>query len=242
MAATLEVLLREAITTPEKRSLFLQTLIRSDVYVICVDEVKDTDKDGIQLKLKTIVNPEKEKFIPFFTSYKELLRFTQRYVNYYKINCLRLFDLIQNQNAVLNPNYYSKEFASKEMQAILMVARSMNIPQISMNSGDDVTYSRPSGYYTELKRAAIKIFQKHDNVNEAFLLNMNRNDDKNQLLIVVNMLGNSGKLFKEISKPLLKQIATHENLNFITTENQKIRKVIKDEIPFYVRKKKKYEK
>ncbi|MDR0920054.1 MAG: enhanced serine sensitivity protein SseB [Oscillospiraceae bacterium] len=239
---TLEVLLKEAITTPEKRSVFLQTLIRSDVYVICVEDVKDTDKDGIHLKLKTIMNPEKKMFIPFFTSYKELLRFTQRYVSYYKINCLRLFDLIQSQNAVLNPNYYSKEFTSKEIQAILMVARNMNIPQITMNTAEEVTYTRPIGYYTDLKKAAIKLFQKHDNVNEAYLLNMNRSDGRTQLLIVVNMAGNSGKLFKEISKPLIKQIASHESLNFISTESPKIRKVVKDEIPFYVRKKKKYEK
>lgn len=31
----LDELLREAIAHPEKRSLFLQTLIKSDVYVIC---------------------------------------------------------------------------------------------------------------------------------------------------------------------------------------------------------------
>lgn len=234
---TLEVLLKEAITTPEKRSIFLQTLIRSDVYVICKEQVNDGN-EGIHLKLKTIASPEKKNFIPFFTSYKELLRFTQRYVDHYKINCLRLFDLIQTQDAVLNPNNYSTEFSGKEMQAILMVARNMNIPQITMNTTENITYTRPIGYYTEFKKAAINFFKKHDNVDAAFLLNMNREDGRKQLLVIVDMIGNSGKLFKEMSKVLVKRISPHEALTFVTTENQRIQKVIKGEIPFYIRKNK----
>jgi hypothetical protein len=237
---TLEVLLKEAITEPAKRSLFLQTLIRSDVFVMCNEPVKD-EGNGIKLKLKTITDPTKRTFIPFFTSYKELLRFSQRYVEHYKINCLRLFDLIQSQNTVINPNYYSKEFSSSEIQQIVKISRSMNIPQITMNQTDTVVYSHATGDYNNFKNSTIRILQKHDNVNQAFLLHLQREDGKTQLLLVLDIIGNAGRLFKEIAKPIVSILKrTHENLwlSFVTTENIKIRKAIKNEVPFYVRKKK----
>ena len=105
----LDELLKAAITDPSKRSLFLQTLIKSDVYVICKNPVKqerNRAEGGVQLELVTIKNPDGDVFIPFFSSHRALQQFAKRYVDYYKINCLRLFDLIQSAAAVLNPNSY----------------------------------------------------------------------------------------------------------------------------------------
>ena len=113
----LDELLKNAITDPSKRSIFLQTLIKSDVYVICknpVNQERDSADGDVQLELITTQTPEGDVFIPFFTSYRALQQFAKRYVDCYKINCLRLFDLIQNASAVLNPNSYGKEFSSQE--------------------------------------------------------------------------------------------------------------------------------
>ena len=69
----LDELLKEAITKPEKRSLFLQTLIKSDVYVICKQPVRqDEVNGGISMELVTTQNPDGDIFIPFFTSYRSL--------------------------------------------------------------------------------------------------------------------------------------------------------------------------
>ena len=99
----LDELLKAAITDPSKRSVFLQTLIKSDVYVICKNPVKQErgrSEGGVKLELITTQNPDGEVFIPFFTSFRALQQFAKRYVDCYKINCLRLFDLIQSVSAV----------------------------------------------------------------------------------------------------------------------------------------------
>ena len=57
----LDELLKAAIKDPSQRSLFLQTLIKSDVYVICKNPVKqerDRAEGGIQLELITTQNPD----------------------------------------------------------------------------------------------------------------------------------------------------------------------------------------
>ena len=74
----LDELLKAAIKDPSKRSVFLQTLIKSDVYVICKNPVKqerDRSEGGIQLELITTQNPDGKEFIPFFTSFRALQQY-----------------------------------------------------------------------------------------------------------------------------------------------------------------------
>lgn len=139
----LDELLKAAIKDPAQRSVFLQTLIKSDVYVICKNPVKQERgraEGGIQLELVTTQNPDGDMFIPFFTSYRALQPVCKALVDCYKINCLRLFDLIQSVSAVLNPNSYGKEFSSQEIKSILMVAESSKIKAISYNEADIISY------------------------------------------------------------------------------------------------------
>ena len=83
----LDELLKAAINDPSKRSVFLQTLIRSDIYVICKNPVKQGERgEGVQMDLITIQNPEGDLFIPFFTSHRALQQFAKRYVECYKLN------------------------------------------------------------------------------------------------------------------------------------------------------------
>lgn len=240
----LDELLKAAITDPSKRSEFLQTLIKSDVYVIVKNPVKqDRNSDGgIQLELITTQNPNGDIFIPFFTSFRALQQFAKRYVDCYKINCLRLFDLIQSVSAVLNPNSYGKEFSSQEIKSILMIAQNLRIKAISYNEADTITYrpcEHPVGHIT---KAASKFLAKQPNVDRAFILEMIKGCEKPQLLLVLDMMGSTRKLFVPLSKYLSKIVKSNEHLCFISLEQDMGQKAAATVEPFYIRKKRYFEK
>lgn len=240
----LDELLKAAITDPSMRSTFLQTLIKSDVYVIVKNPVRrSTDADdGIQLELITTQNPDGEVFIPFFTSFRALQQFAKRYVDCYKINCLRLFDLIQSVSAVLNPNSYGKEFSSKEIKSILMIARNLRIKAISYNEADTISY-RPTSYSVgHITKAASKFLSKQPNVEKAFVLEMIKGCEKPQLLLVIDMIGSTRKLFVPLSKYLSKVVRPNEHLSFISLEQDMGKRAAETVEPFYVRKKRYFEK
>lgn len=240
----LDELLKAAIKDPSMRSLFLQTLIKSDVYVICKNPVRQErsrEEGGIQLELITTLNPEGEIFIPFFTSYRALQQFAKRYVDCYKINCLRLFDLIQSVSAVLNPNSYGKEFSSSEIKSILMIAKNLKIRAISYNEAETINY-RPCEHSVEhLTRAATKFLSKQPNVDRAFIMEMIRGCERPQLLIVLDMMGSTRKLFVPLSKYLSKIVKPNEHLCFISLEQDMGKKAASTVEPFYVRKKRYFE-
>lgn len=240
----LDELLKAAITDPSKRSLFLQTLIKSDVYVICKNPIKyerGREEGGIQLELITIQNPHGDMFIPFFSSHRALEQFAKRYVESYKINCLRLFDLIQTASAVLNPNSYGKEFSSQEIKSILMIARNLKIKAISYSEEETISY-RPCEYSVgHITKAASKFLSKQENVDCAYIMEMVKGCEKPQLLIVLDMIGNTRKLFVPLSKYLAKSVKANEHLCFISYEQDMGKKAARNIEPFYVRKRKRYE-
>ena len=239
----LDELLKAAISDPSKRSIFLQTLIRSDVYVICKNPVKTGEKgEGVQMDLVTIQNPEGDLFIPFFTSHRALQQFAKRYVECYKLNCLRLFDLIQDVSAVLNPNSYGKEFASSEIKSILMIARNLHIKAISYNEAETISYRLPQRSLSHITRAASKFFQEQPNVDRAFILEMTRGGEKPQVLIIVDMLGNTRKLFVPLARTLSKVCKAQDHLCFLSYEQEIAKKAADGVSPFYVRKKRFFEK
>lgn len=239
----LDELLKAAINDPSKRSVFLQTLIRSDVYVICKNPVKTGEKgEGVQMDLITIQNPEGELFIPFFTSHRALQQFAKRYVECYKLNCLRLFDLIQNVAAVLNPNSYGKEFSSQEIKGILMIARNLHIKAISYNEAETISYREPQRSMSHITRAASKFFQEQPNVDRAFILEMTRGSEKSQVLIIVDMIGNTRKLFVPLARTLSKVTKSNDHLCFLSYEQNIAKKAVDGVTPFYVRKKRFFEK
>ena len=227
----LDELLKAAIRDPSMRSMFLQSLIKSDVYVICRNPVKqerDRAEGGIQLELVTIQNPDGDTFIPFFTSYRSLQQFAKRYVESYKINCLRLFDLIQSMPAVLNPNSYGKEFSSQEIKSILMIARNLKIRAISYNEADTIQYRACEQSMGHITKAASKFLAKQPNVEP-------------QLLMVVDMIGSTRKLFVPLSKYLSRYMRGTETLSFISYEQELGKKAAAATDPFYVRKKRYFE-
>ena len=214
----LDELLKAAIRDPSMRSMFLQSLMRSDVYVICTKPVRqerDRSEGGIQLELITIQNPDGDMFIPFFTSYRALQQFAKRYVESYKINCLRLFDLIQSMPAVLNA--------------------------ISYNEADTIQYRACEQSMGHITKAASKFLSKQPNVDRAFILEMVRGCEKPQLLIVVDMIGSTRKLFVPLSKYLSRYTRGTESLSFISYEQDMGKKAAAATDPFYVRKKRYFE-
>ena len=209
----LDELLKNAITDPSKRSIFLQTLIKSDVYVICknpVNQERDSADGDVQLELITTQTPEGDVFIPFFTSYRALQQFAKRYVDCYKINCLRLFDLIQNASAVLNPNSYGKEFSSQEIKSILRIARNLKIKAISCDEEDTISYRKPEHSVEHITRAASKFLSKQPNVDRAFVMEMIKGSEKPQILLVLDMMGNTNtrRLFVPLSKYISKRMTS----------------------------------
>ncbi len=241
----LDELLKAAITDPSKRSVFLQTLIKSDVFVICKNPVRQTrgnDGGGIQLELITIQNPDGDIFIPFFTSYRALQQFAKRYVEFYKINCLRLFDLIQSASAVLNPNSYGKEFSSQEIKSILLIAQNLKIKAISYNEADIISYKPVDYSVGHITKAASKFLSKQPNVDRAFIMEMTKGCEKPQLLMVLDMMGSTRKLFVPLSKYLSRVTRSNEHLCFISYEQDMGKKAAAAVEPFYVRKKRYFEK
>ena len=240
----LDELLKAAITDPSKRSVFLQTLIKSDVYVIVKNPVKQSNNSegGIQLELITTQNPDGDIFIPFFTSFRALQQFAKRYVDCYKINCLRFFDLIQSVSAVLTPNSYGKEFSSQEIKSILLIAQNLKIKAISYNEADIISYRRCEHSVSHITKAASKFLAKQPNVDKAYILEMIKGCERPQILLVLDMMGSTRKLFVPLSKYLSKIVKSNEHLCFISLEQDMGKKAAATVEPFYTRKKRYFEK
>ncbi len=238
----LDELLKEAIMDSSKRSLFLQTLIKSDVYVICKNTPSEQGNSDIQLELVTTQNPNGDIFIPFFTSYQALQQFAKRYVDCYKINCLRFFDLIQTTSAVLNPNSYGKEFSSQEIKSILMIAKSQRIRAISYNQNDKINF-RPCSHSVEhLKKAVSKFLEKQPNVESASVTEMTTGNDIPQILFVLDMTGSTHSLFVPLSKYLSKIKKDGEHLSFISSQQSVGKSAAENAELFYTRQKRFFEK
>lgn len=238
----LDGLLKDAITEPSKRSAFLQTLIKSDIYVICKNSVSEQGNSDIQLELVTTQNSNGDIFIPFFTSYQALQQFAKRYVDCYKINCLRFFDLIQSASAVLNPDSYGKEFSSQEIKTILMLAKNQRIKAISYDNNDKIDF-RPCSHSVEhLKKAVSKFLEKQPNVERASVTEMTIGNEIPQILFVIDMKGNTHNLFVPLSKYLSKIVKDGEHLSFISCQQTIGKSAFNKAELFYTRQKRFFEK
>ena len=162
-------------------------------------------------------------------------------MNCYKLNCLRLFDLIQSASAVLNPNSYGKEFSPQEIQSILMIAHNLNIPAISMKEEETIQYRKLSRQVPYLTKAAPKYLSKQPNVDAAYILEMVRGCEKPQILFVFDMIGSTRKLFYPLSKYLAEVVHPGDSLCFLSMEQEAAKKAVQEIEPFYVRKKRFFE-
>ena len=238
----LDELLKTAVQYPSERSFFLQTLIRSDIYVICKNPVQlEQNKQTARMELVTVRSSDNHSFVPFFTSYHNLQLFVQRYAECYKMNCLRFFELIQDKNAVLNPNSYGKEFSSSEIQLVLRIAETQHIQIPAYDEYEMIDYRKPQYPTEHITKSVSKFFSSQPNVEEAFLVEMQKESEKPRLLIVVDMLGNTRKLFVELARHLAKDRKTaNEHFYFLSYEQPLAKKAVAGIEPFYVRSTKRY--
>lgn len=236
----LDELLKAAIYDPSRRTVFLQTLIRSDVYVICRNPIQpEGNQQDVHMELITICNPDGKVFIPFFTSHRGLQRFARRYVDCYRMNCLKFFHLVQDMSAVLNPNSYGKEFSSAEIKAILKIAGDLQIKSVPQHEYELLTYRKPEDDLSLVIKSSCKFFSTQPNVDRAFLVEMQKGSEKPKILIVVDMLGNTRKLFVSLARHLAKS-ADNANLYFLSYEQELAKKAVADIEPFYTRNTKRY--
>ena len=239
-SVNLEEMLKEAIKIPSKRSVFLRTLMQSNVFVMCRHAVqKPQPHETVSVELITTQRPEGETFIPFFTSYRAMQIFAKRYVECCEMNCLRFFELIQDNSAVLNPNSYGKEFSSREIKTILKVAQQAKIEAVSVNENTRIKYMKPKYVSSHIVKAASKFFAKHENVNQAYIMDMVKDGGTPQILIVIDMEGGTRKLFlglaDAISKSVKYGLRYADGIYFISMEQDNIKEAVKNQIPFYIK-------
>ena len=142
---------------------------------------------------------------------------------------------------MLNPNSYGKEFSSQEIKSILMIARNLKIKAISYNEADTISYRPCEHSVGHITKAASKFLSKQPNVDRAFIMEMIKGCERPQILIVLDMMGSTRKLFVPLSKYLSKTVKANEHLCFISYEQDMGKKAAKTVEPFYVRKKRYFE-
>ena len=143
---------------------------------------------------------------------------------------------------MLNPNSYGKEFSSQEIKSILLIARNLKIKAISYNEADIISYRPVEHSVDHIIRAACKFLSKQPNVDRAYIMEMIKGCEKPQILLVLDMMGSTRKLFVPLSKYLSKVVKANEHLCFISFEQDMGKKAAETVEPFYVRKKRFFEK
>ena len=122
-----------------------------------------------------------------------------------------------------------------------MIARNLRIKAISYNEEETINYrlcEKTMGYIT---KPASKFLSKQENVDAAYIVEMVKGCERPQLLIVVDMIGSTRKLFVPLSKYISRYTKPNDNLCFITMEEDMGKKAAKVTDAFYVRKKRYFE-
>ena len=118
----------------------------------------------------------------------------------------------------------------------------MKIKAISYNEADTISYRRPAHDVSHIIRASSKFLSKQPNVDKAYIMEMMRGSEKPQILLIIDMIGSTRKLFVPLSKYLSKIVRKNEHLCFLSYEQDIAKKASADFEPFYVRKKRYFEK
>ena len=143
---------------------------------------------------------------------------------------------------MLNPNSYGKEFSSQEIKSILLIAQNLKIKAISYNEADIISYRRCEHSVSHITQAASKFLAKQPNVDKAYTPEMIKGCERPQILLVLDMMGSTRKLFVPLSKYLSKIVKSNEHLCFISLEQDMGKKAAATVEPFYTRKKRYFEK
>lgn len=137
---TLTNYLKRRYNRPVQEVGVLQTLIRSDVYVICkkpVTQERSRSEGGVKLELVT-TQTQVVTFYSVFTSFRALQQFAKRYVDRYKSTVWGSLILYSRYQQCWTLNPYGKEFSSVEIKSILYDSPgTLKIKAISYSEADN---------------------------------------------------------------------------------------------------------
>ena len=122
-----------------------------------------------------------------------------------------------------------------------MIARNLKIKAISYSEADIISYRPCEHSVSHITKAASKFLSKQPNVDRAFIMEMIKGSEKPQILLVLDMMGSTRKLFVPLSKYLSKTVKANEHLAFISYEQDMGKKAAEKIEPFYIRKKRYFE-
>ena len=174
---TLENLLEKAAIDPSCRPDFYDALIQSNIIVLCQPDVNEGITNGIKrLKKDTTINIKEfqrnngQHIIPLFTSIDAFKNEITSDETYIEIDARTLFEITKGSSYILNPySSYSKEFTPEEVNNILTGSVCDEI-KYKIDSGTNVLVSQPEYYPRELVSSLIKYFEKTNNIQSAYLV------------------------------------------------------------------------
>jgi hypothetical protein len=173
----LEQVLVSACANPSERPEFYRQLLQSELFLLTPDA---PDREGHQtLKAATNVsfvnlNGTNGAFLPIFTSQNRLQEFVNQLGQKYGFLALRGSDLFpiltqHPQPAVLNPGgAYGKELTPDEISRIASGSILKTEGQV-IAEATQILIGQPATYPQELVAALTRLFQKHENVQAAYL-------------------------------------------------------------------------
>ena len=111
----LEDIFLHAVKEPAYRPIFLDKLLKSNIYCICCHS-----DDGSYTSLKTWEDPEYGHIIPFFTSLEKLKKIASK-DKFICLSCRALFEMTLGHYLILNPASEAiKEFFPNEIYGLLI--------------------------------------------------------------------------------------------------------------------------
>jgi len=207
----LEILLREAVEDPGKRSEFYRKLLNHELYVIGSTnrELKDLSDGSVEtddtLKLAQYNINDKNQ-IPVFTSLSRLKECIQEEVSFIQLNAKDLLKSIpKGCQLVLNPySEYGKEFTWKEIQSIL----NGSIFKINNNhaiySVKNRIFLAPENVSDAFIDSLSSYFRSHTYIKQAYLVEVldPARKDQTQYILGIRIQKSSGHPFEDAEKEL----------------------------------------
>lgn len=235
----LETMLEEAVKNPDARGPFMNELIKSNVFVIGVEQdAKDSEgKDTKTINLVTVNNKDGYKCVPFFTSIARLEMFASKLAQgtppHIEVKCFDFLKSVRETGAVLNPNSeFSKFFSPRELQT--MFQNVVAEEQTTLHQGDEVRIGIPKVFPQELATKVCEVFEEKGNVSKAFLFQISYGRVTPHRLIVVEFEGEKEELFKAIGQAVQPMLTgPGDRVDILPSTEEFVQQFLDKGTPFY---------
>lgn len=198
-----ELSLAKAATDPAHRPQFYKDLCDANLFIIQHGEKPpEAHKQIILEQGKTIqiqnIEYNGKLYIPVFSSIRHLQQNISEEVAYLSLNALKLMELTQGAELLLNPGAdYGKEFTKNEIQSILN-GSIWGPPDIyTQESEAEVMLGQPKIYPQELTSSLSRFFKRKKQVKKAWIAHFHNPSDglPPHTLIAID----AGDAYKEIA-------------------------------------------